>query len=77
MLEWDNAGLLLKAADDEDLPDLLASFGDSGLAADAPLPLLQLWLADVEGNTVQFDWRPDLDDAPCYAPRFSLPTNPH
>ena len=67
MREWDRAGgevdgLLLKAANDEDLPDLLASFGDAGLASDAPLPLLQLRLADIEGNTVQVDWRPDLDD---------------
>lgn len=67
MREWDRAdgevdGLLLKAANDEDLPDLLASFGDAGLASDAPLPALQLRLADIEGNTVQVDWRPDLDD---------------
>ena len=67
MREWDRAdgevdGLLLKAANDEDLPDLLASFGDAGLASDAPLPVLQLRLADIEGNTVQVDWRPDLDD---------------
>ena len=67
MREWDRAdgevdGLLLKAANDEDLPDLLASFGDAGLASDAPLPVLQLRLADLEGNTVQVDWRPDLDD---------------
>lgn len=67
MREWDHAGgevdgLLLKAANDEDLPDLLASFGDAALASDAPLPLLQLRLADIEGNTVQVDWRPDLDD---------------
>ncbi len=67
MREWERAegevdGLLLKAANDEDLPDLLASFGDAGLASDAPLPLLQLRLADIDGNTVQVDWRPDLDD---------------
>src|SRR5262249_41252760 len=47
----------------EDLPDLLASFGDAGLTLDAPLPVLQLRLADIRGNTVQVDWRPDLDDA--------------
>ena len=68
MREWERSGgevdgLLLKAANDEDLPDLLASFGDAGLTSDAPLPVLQLRLADIEGNTVQVDWRPDLDDA--------------
>jgi hypothetical protein len=67
MREWDRAdgevdGLLLKAANDEDLPELLASFSDAGLDTDASLPLLQLRLADIEGNTVQVDWRPDLDD---------------
>jgi hypothetical protein len=67
MREWDRAdgevdGLLLKAANDDDLPDLLASFADAGLVSDAPLPPLQLRLADLEGNTVQVDWRPDLDD---------------
>jgi hypothetical protein len=67
MREWDRAdgevdGLLLKAANDDDLPDLLASFADAGLASDTPLPPLQLRLADAEGNTVQVDWRPDLDD---------------
>ena len=68
MREWDRAGgevdgLLLKAANDQDLPDLLASFGDAGLSSDAPLPLLQLRLTDIRGNTVQVDWHPDLDDA--------------
>jgi hypothetical protein len=67
MRQWERAdgevdGLLLKAANDDDLPDLLASFADAGLASDAPLPPLQLRLADLEGNTVQVDWRPDLDD---------------
>jgi hypothetical protein len=67
MRAWERAdgevdGLLLKAANDDDLPDLLASFADAGLASDAPLPPLQLRLADLEGNTVQVDWRPDLDD---------------
>jgi hypothetical protein len=67
MREWDRAagevdGLLLKAANDEDLPDLLASFGDAGLALDAPLPVLQLRLSDINSNTVQVDWSPDLDD---------------
>lgn len=68
MHQWSQAagevdGLLLKAADDDDLPDLLSSFGDAGLAAGASLPSLQLRLSDVDGNTVQVDWHPDLDDA--------------
>lgn len=67
MRQWDRAGgevdgLLLRAANDDDLPDLLSSFGDSGVGSDAPLPPLQLRLGDVQGNTVQVDWRPDLDD---------------
>ena len=67
MRQWDRAGgevdgLLLRAANDDDLPDLLSSFGDSGVGSDAPLPPLQLRLGDVDGNTVQVDWRPDLDD---------------
>ena len=68
MRQWSHAGgevdgLLLKAVNDEDLPDLLSSFGDSGLASGATLPPLQLRLGDIQGNTVQVDWRPDLDDA--------------
>lgn len=68
MTQWSLAGgevdgLLLKAVNDEDLPDLLSSFGDSGLASGALLPPLQLRLGDIQGNTVQVDWRPDLDDA--------------
>ena len=47
MHDWEQAGgevdgLLLRAADDEDLGDVLAAFGDSGLAGGTPLPLLQL-----------------------------------
>jgi hypothetical protein len=56
-------GLLLRAADDEDLGDVLAAFADAGLASGAPLPLLQLRLHADDGSTVQVDWRPDLDDA--------------
>jgi len=68
MRQWSHGGgevdgLLLKAADDDDLPDLLSSFGDAGLESGAALPPLQLRLGDVQGNTVQVDWRPDLDDA--------------
>ena len=68
MHAWDQAGgdvdgLLLRAADDEDLGDVLAAFVDAGLAAGAPLPLLQLRLHADDGSTVQVDWRPDLDDA--------------
>jgi len=67
MRQWDRAGgevdgLLLRAVNDDDLPDLLSSFGDSGVGSDAQLPPLQLRLGDVQGNTVQVDWRPDLDD---------------
>jgi hypothetical protein len=67
MREWERTGgevdgLLLKAANDEDLPDLLSSFNDAGLASDTQLPVLKLKLGDVQGNTVQVDWRPDLDD---------------
>lgn len=56
-------GLLLRAADDADLGDVLAAFGDAGLGAGAQLPLLQLRLHGEDGSTVQVDWRPDLDDA--------------
>jgi hypothetical protein len=68
MNTWDQAGgnvdgLLLRAADDEDLGDVLAAFVDAGLAVGAPLPLLQLRLHADDGSTVQVDWRPDLDDA--------------
>jgi hypothetical protein len=68
MHAWDQAGgdvdgLLLRTADDEDLGDVLAAFGDSGLTAGAQLPLLQLRLHADDGSTVQVDWRPDLDDA--------------
>ncbi len=68
MRQWSGAGgevdgLLLKAANDDDLPDLLSSFGDAGLASGATLPSLQLRLGDIHGNTVQVDWHPDLDDA--------------
>ena len=55
-------GLLLRAADDEDLLDVLSSFGDAGLSAGSQLPLLQLRLHGDDGSTVQVDWRPDLDD---------------
>jgi hypothetical protein len=68
MHAWDRTGgdvdgLLLRAADDEDLGDVLAAFRDAGLAAGAPLPSLQLRLHADDGSTVQVDWRPDLDDA--------------
>lgn len=69
MRNWDSLGvevdgLLLKAADDEeDLGNVLSAFGDAGIAEGAPLALLQLRIHDAEGNTVQIDWRPDLDDA--------------
>jgi len=56
-------GLLLRAADDEDLGDVLSSFGDAGLASGSQLPPLQLRLHGDDGSTVQVDWRPDLDDA--------------
>ncbi len=56
-------GLLLRAADDADLGDVLAAFGDAGLGTGAQLPLLQLRLHSGDGSTVQVDWRPDLDDA--------------
>lgn len=56
-------GLLLRPADDEDLLDVLASFGDAGLADGSQLPPLQLRLHGDDGSTVQVDWRPDLDDA--------------
>ena len=56
-------GLLLRAADDEDLLDVLSSFGDAGLSSGSQLPLLQLRLHGDDGSTVQVDWRPDLDDA--------------
>jgi hypothetical protein len=67
MHAWHNAGgevdgLLLRAADDEDLGDVLAAFVDADLTAGAPLPLLQLRLHADDGSTVQVDWRPDLDD---------------
>lgn len=68
MHAWDSTGgevdgLLLRAADDEDLGDVLAAFGDAGLGSGAQLPLLQLRLHAEDGSTVQVDWRPDLDDA--------------
>jgi hypothetical protein len=68
MHAWDRTGgdvdgLLLRAADDEDLGDVLAAFRDAGLAAGVPLPSLQLRLHADDGSTVQVDWRPDLDDA--------------
>lgn len=56
-------GLLLRSADDDDLLDVLAAFGDAGLSSGAQLPLLQLRLHGEDGSTVQVDWRPDLDDA--------------
>lgn len=66
--EWDRFGgevdgLMLRAADDEDLGDVLGAFGDAGLDSGAPLPPLQLRLHADDGSTVQVDWRPDLDDA--------------
>ncbi|WP_241520617.1 ATP-binding protein [Mycobacterium paraense] len=69
MHRWDSAGvevdgLLLKPADDEeDLGDVLAAFGDAGLADGLQLPSLQLRIYAEDGSTVQVDWRPDLDDA--------------
>lgn len=65
---WDRAGgevdgLLMRAADDEDLGEVLAAFGDAALGSGAKLPLLQLRLHANDGSTVQVDWRPDLDDA--------------
>lgn len=56
-------GLLLRAADDSDLGDVLAAFGDAGLSSGGQLPPLQLRLHARDGSTVQVDWRPDLDDA--------------
>lgn len=68
MRAWETSGgdidgLLLKAADDEDLGDILAAFGDASLGDGAQLPPLQLRLHAEDGSTVQVDWRPDLDDA--------------
>ncbi len=68
MRTWDHSGgdvdgLLLRAADDGDLGDVLAAFGDAGLASGGQLPVLQLRLHAQDGSTVQVDWRPDLDDA--------------
>lgn len=69
MHRWDSAGTevdgnLLRSADDqEDLGDVLAAFGDAGLASGATLPPLQIRLHADDGSTVQVDWRPDLDDA--------------
>jgi hypothetical protein len=68
---WDTGGgevdgLLLRPArgdDHDDLGDVLAAFADAGLEEGAQLPMLQLRLYDDEHNTVQVDWRPDLDDA--------------
>lgn len=68
MHHWASAGgevdgLLLRPADDEDdLGDVLAAFGDAGLADGQLLPPLQLRLHSDDGSTVQVDWRPDLDD---------------
>jgi hypothetical protein len=64
---WDRTGgevdgLLLRAADDEDLGDVLAAFADAGVATGAPIPPLRLRLHADDGSTVQVDWRPDLDD---------------
>lgn len=59
-------GLLLRSARGDgldDLGDVLAAFGDAGLDQGAQLPTLQLRLYDLDENTVQVDWRPDLDDA--------------
>lgn len=59
-------GLLLRSArgeDRDDLGDVLAAFADAGLEDGAQLPVLQLRLYDDDNNTVQVDWRPDLDDA--------------
>jgi|KBSSwiStaDraftv2_1062776.scaffolds.fasta_scaffold01078_12 hypothetical protein len=59
-------GLLLRSArgdDHDDLGDVLAAFSDAGLEEGAQLPMLQLRLYDDQNNTVQVDWRPDLDDA--------------
>lgn len=58
-------GLLLRSArgdDPDDLGDVLAAFGDAGLEQGAQLPAVQLRLYDEYDNTVQVDWRPDLDD---------------
>lgn len=68
MRKWDASGgevdgLLLRAADDGDLGDILAAFGDAGLASGGQLPALQLRLHAQDGSTVQVDWKPDLDDA--------------
>ena len=68
---WDSAGgevdgLLLRSArgeEHDDLGDVLTAFADAGLEQGAQLPVLQLRLYDDEDNTVQMDWRPDLDDA--------------
>ena len=68
---WDTAGgevdgLLLRTArgaEQDDLGDVLAAFADAGLEQGAALPTLQLRLYDEDNNTVQIDWRPDLDDA--------------
>jgi Bacterial protein of unknown function (DUF853) len=67
MHAWSSAGgevdgLLLRAADDDDLVDVLAAFGDAGLSSGTQLPLLQLRLHGQDGSTAQVDWRPDLDD---------------
>ncbi|MBA8964949.1 hypothetical protein JOJ86_006227 [Rhodococcus percolatus] len=56
-------GVLLRAADEDDLGDILEAFGDAGLGTGAQLPTLQLRLHSVDGSTVQVDWKPDLDDA--------------
>lgn len=68
MRTWETSGaevdgLLLRAADDGDLGDILAAFGDAGLGSGGQLPPLQLRLHAEDDSTVQVDWRPDLDDA--------------
>ncbi|GAB2983961.1 ATP-binding protein [Actinotalea caeni] len=55
-------GLLLRAADDGDLGDILATFAAAGIVSGAQLPALQLRLHAGDGSTVQVDWKPDLDD---------------
>lgn len=55
-------GLLLKASNDDDLPDLSSAFLDSAVGIGAALPAMQLRLVDKKGQAVQLDWRPDIDD---------------
>ncbi|MCX2755962.1 ATP-binding protein [Gordonia sp. 4N] len=55
-------GLLLRSATDDDLGDVESAFSDANLAGGGVLATVQLRLYDLDGNTVQVDWRPDLDD---------------